>query len=166
MCCGQPARRSPRKWDLVNEGGAAQQPGELLKPLHCNSAWGEASSFCWCICRKRNLLACGWTDLQRLLSSALVERGASCCGGNTFLHVYVMAIWTTCSCVAMAMKEEFRLKLTMMSVTSCSLPHSEETPKRFCCSSLKWSVMISFLNPPEEDTILFALISILSLLTI
>lgn len=85
---------------------------------------------------------------------------------EAILPVYVMVIWTTCSSVAMAMKEEFRPKLTMMSLTSCSLPHSEETPKGFCCSSLKLSVMISFLNTPGEDTILFALISILSLLTI
>lgn len=70
----------------------------------------------------------------------------------------------TCSCAAMAMEEEFRPKLTVMSLTSYSLPHPEEIPKLFWCSSLKLSLVVHFLNPPEGDKILFHLISILSLL--
>lgn len=158
--------RNPRKWDLFDKGGAAEQPGELLKPLRCSSAWGQVSSFCWCSCRKRNLLACGWTDLHRLLLSALVERVL--CVVETTLSFPCMS-WSygdTCSHVAMAMEEEFGSKLTMMSITHYSSPHPEEIPKLFWWSSLKLSFIIPFLSPPEGDKILFTLISILSLLTI
>lgn len=37
----------------------------------------------------------------------------------------------TCSCVAMAMEEEFKPKLTTMSLASCNLPHPEEIPEQF-----------------------------------
>lgn len=162
---GEPARRSPRKWDLVNKEGAA--PAAWRAPQAFVLQQCVRWSFLILLVHLQKQKPSGlWIDWpKRLLSPALVYRGDSCCGGNTFLPVCVTVIWTTCSCGAMAMTEEFRPKLTVMSLTSCSWPHSEETLKGFCCSPLKLSVIMSSLNPPEEDTVLFALISIHSLLT-
>lgn len=115
---------------------------------------------------QKNLLACGQTDLHRLLlSTIVVERHASYCGDNTFLPIYIMVIWRHLHLCSHSYGRRVQTKAHSDIPYLLQFAHPEEIPKLFWCSSLKLSLMVHFLNPPEGDKILFHLISILSLLT-